>query len=254
LQKARLFSKRREPFSQDGVDIGRKGQRKVMRILIAEDEARSRVELAVSFENAGFNVIEAEDGQEGLFSASEDPLDVALINLTLPVIPGLEVVRRLRAVGKRLPVLALSARNHWQAMVEALNSGVDDVIAKPCEFPEVLARVHVLLRRSYGWSAPDLICPPVRLQMRTRQVTVHGCRVELSNFEYRVLEHLMLRAGEVVSKTELSQRLYGEEHEPEYNAIDTLIARVRRKIDPEGTLVPIITLRGSGYRFALARR
>lgn len=224
-----------------------------MRILIAEDEAPLRVELAVSFESAGFNVIEVEDGEEGLFSASEDPLDVALINLTLPVIPGLEVVRRLRGLGKRLPVLALSARNHWQAMVEALNSGVDDVIAKPCEFPEVLSRVHVLLRRSNGWSAPDLACPPVHLRMRTREVTVYGCRVELSNFEYRLLEHLMLRAGEVVSKTELSQRLYGEEQQPEYNAVDTLIARVRRKIDPEGALAPILTVRGSGYRFALAR-
>jgi two-component system, OmpR family, response regulator PhoP len=225
-----------------------------MRILIAEDEARLRVELAVSFEIAGFNVIEVENGEEGLFSASEDPLDVALINLTLPVIPGLEVVRRLRALGKRLPVLALSARDHWRSMVEALHSGADDVIAKPCEFPEVLARVHGLLRRSNGWWAPDLVCPPVRLRMHTRQVTVYGCRVELSNFEYRVLEHLMLRAGEIVSKTELSQRLYGEEHEPEYNAIDTLIAKVRRKIDLDGTLAPITTIRGSGYRFALARR
>jgi two-component system, OmpR family, response regulator PhoP len=225
-----------------------------MRILIAEDEARLRVELAVSFEIAGFSVIEVENREEGLFCASEDPLDVALINLALPVIPGLEVVRRLRALGKRLPVLALSARDHWQAMVEALNSGADDVIAKPCEFREVLSRVHVLVRRSNGWAVPDLVCPPVRLRMRTRQVTGYGCLMELSSFEYRLLEHLMLRAGEVVSKTELSQRLYGEEHEPEYNAIDTLIARVRRKIDPEGTLAPIVTVRGSGYRFALARR
>jgi two-component system response regulator PhoP len=189
-----------------------------------------------------------------LFSASEEPLDVALINLALPIISGLDVVRRLRQLGKRLPVLALSACNHWHAMVEALNSGADDVIAKPCEFPEVLARVHVLLRRSNGWSVPDLTCWPVCLRMRTRQVTVYGCLVDLSNFEYRVLEHLMLRAGEVVSKTELSQRLYGEECEPEYNAIDTLIVKVRRKIDPDGTLLPIATVRGSGFRFALARR
>jgi two-component system response regulator PhoP len=225
-----------------------------MRILIAEDEARLRVKLAVSFEVAGFSVVEVENGQEGLFCASEDPLDVALINLTLPVIPGFEVVRRLRALGKRLPVLALSARDHWQSMVDALHSGADDVIAKPCEFPEVLSRVHVLLRRSNGWSVPDLSCPPVCLRMRTRQVTVYGCLVELSNFEYRLLEHLMLRAGEVVSRTELSQRLYGEEREPEYNAIDTLIAKLRRKIDLDGTLAPITTVRGSGFRFALARR
>jgi two-component system response regulator PhoP len=225
-----------------------------MRILIADDESRSRIELAVSFEVAGFSVIEAGNGEDGLFSAREDPLDVALINLTLPVIPGLEVVRRLRVHGSKLPVLALSARNHWQAMVEALKSGADDVIAKPCEFPEVLARIHVLLRRSNGWSAPDLACPPVRLRMRTRQVTVYGCLMELSNLEYRLLEHLMLHAGEVVSKTALSQRLYGEEDEPEYNAIDTLIARVRRKIDPDGTLLPITTVRGSGYLFARARR
>jgi two-component system response regulator PhoP len=188
-----------------------------------------------------------------LFCASEDPLDVALINLALPGLSGLEVVRRLRALGKRLPVLAMSARNHWRTLVEALNSGADDVIVKPCEFGEVLARVHVLLRRSNGWSTPDLVCPPLRLSMRKRQVTVYGCLVELSNFEYRVLEHLMLQAGQVISKTALSQRLYGEEQEPEYNAIDTLIAKVRRKIDPEGNLVPIATVRGAGYRLALAR-
>jgi len=225
-----------------------------MRILIAEDEARLRIELAVSFEVAGFSVVEVENGEEGLFSASEDPLDVALIDLTLPVIPGLEVVRRLRVLGKRLPVLAVSARNHWQAMVEALNSGADDVIAKPCEFPEVLSRVNVLLRRSNGWAMPDLVCPPVRLCMRKRQVTVYSCLIELSNFEYRVLEHLMLQAGEIVSKTALSQRLYGEENEPDYNAIDILIAKLRRKIDPDGTLAPIATVRGAGYRLALARR
>jgi two-component system response regulator PhoP len=225
-----------------------------MRILIAEDEARLRVNLAVSFEVAGFNVVEVANGEEGLFCASEDPLDVALINLTLPRISGLDVVRRLRVLGKKLPVLAMSACNHWHSMVDALNSGADDVIAKPCEFGEVLARVHVLLRRSNGWSTPDLVCPPLRLRMRTRQVTVYGCLIELSNFEYRLLEHLMLQAGEVISKTALSQRLYGEEQEPEYNAIDTLILRVRKKIDPDGVLAPITTVRGSGYRFALPRK
>lgn len=221
---------------------------------ISYREARLRVNLAVSFEIAGFSVVEVENGEEGLFCASEDPLDVALINLTLPGISGLDIVRRLRGLGKRLPVLAVSARNHWQAMAEALNNGADDVIAKPCEFPEVLARVHVLLRRSNGWAVPDLVCPPLRLCMRTRQVTVYGCLLELSNFEYRLLEHLMLQAGDIVSKTALSQRLYGEENEPEYNAIDILIAKVRRKIDPEGTLTPIATVRGGGYRLALPRR
>lgn len=224
-----------------------------MRILIAEDEVPLRVNLAVSFEVAGFNVVEAGNGEEGLFCASEDPLDVALIDLALPVISGLEIVRRLRVQGSKLPVIGLSASNHWQAIVEALNGGADDVVAKPCQFAEVLARVHVLLRRRNGWSAPDLVCPPLRLCMRTRQVTVYGCLVELSNLEYRLLEHLMLQAGEVVSRTALSQRLYGEEDEPDYNAVDTLVARLRRKIDPEGALMPIATARGRGYRLVLAR-
>jgi two-component system response regulator PhoP len=210
-----------------------------MRILIAAEEVLLRVKLAISFEIAGFNVVEVADGEEGLFSASEDPLDVALIDLALPRISGLDLVRRLR--------------DHWQARVEALNSGADDVVAKPCEFAEVLARVHVLLRRSNGWAATDLVCGPIRLCMRTQEVTVCGYSVGLSNYEYRVLQHLMLRAGDVVSKTALAQRLYGEDEEPEYNAIDTLIARLRRKLDPEGILTPIATVRGSGYRFVLAR-
>jgi two-component system response regulator PhoP len=225
-----------------------------MRILIAEEETPQRVHLASSFEGAGFSVVEVENGEEGLFSAIERPLDVALINLALPVISGLEVVRRLRVQGSKLPVLALSARNHWRVMMEALDSGADDVIAKPFQFAEVLARVNVLLRRRNGRSAPDLVCPPLRLRMRTRQVTVYGGLVELSNMEYRLLEHLMLQAGEVISRTELSQLLYGEEGEPEYNAVDALIARLRRKIDPEGNLAPIATVRGDGYRLALARK
>ena len=224
-----------------------------MRILIAAEEVLLRVKLAISFEVAGFSVVEVADGQEGLFSASEDPLDVALIDLALPRISGLDLVRRLRALGRKLPVMVLSTRDHWQAQVEALNSGADDVVAKPCEFAEVLARVHVLLRRSNGWAAADLVCGPIRLRMRTQEVTVCGFPVQLSNYEYRLLEHLMLQAGQIVSKTALAQRLYGEEEEPEYNAIDTLIARVRRKLDPEGILTPIATVRGSGYRFVLAR-
>jgi two-component system response regulator PhoP len=224
-----------------------------MRILIAAEEVLLRVKLAISFEVAGFSVVEVADGEEGLFSASEDPLDVALIDLALPRISGLDLVRRLRALGRKLPVMVLSARDHWQPKVEALNSGADDVIAKPCEFAEVLARVQVLLQRSNGWAAADLVCGPIRLRMRAREVTVCGYLVQLSNFEYRLLEHLMLQAGQIVSKTALAQRLYGEEEEPEYNAIDTLIARLRRKLDPEGILTPIVTVRGSGYRFVLAR-
>ncbi len=224
-----------------------------MRILVVEDEAVLRESLKTRLEAAGFTVDEARDGEEGLFAGREYPLDVAIVDLGLPAVPGLEVIRRLRGEGKTYPILILTARDNWQDKVEGLQAGADDYVAKPFHFEEVLARVQALLRRSGGWASPQLKCGPVVLDTRAQTVNVRGEAVELTTFEYRILEHLMLRAGEVISKSELTERLYDQDYERDSNVIEVLIGRLRRKLDPRDELQPIETLRGRGYRFALAR-
>jgi two-component system response regulator PhoP len=195
----------------------------------------------------------AADGEEGLYQGREYPIDLAVIDLGLPKLPGLELIRQLRAAGRAFPILVLTARARWQDKVEGLEAGADDYVAKPFEFEEVLARIHALLRRAGGWASAQLRCGPVVLDTREQRVTVGGAPVELTTFEYRILEHMMLRAGDVISKTELTERLYEQDFERDSNTIEVFVGRLRRKLDPDETLHPIETLRGRGYRFALAR-
>ncbi|HEY3786756.1 MAG TPA: response regulator transcription factor [Steroidobacteraceae bacterium] len=224
-----------------------------MRVLVVEDELSLRESLKERLIEAGFTVDVAADGEEGLFAAAELPLDVAIVDLGLPKLPGLELIRQVRARRKSYPILILTARDRWQDKVEGLQAGADDYVAKPFHFEEVLARVQALLRRAGGWASPELVCGPVTLDTRAQTVRVSGSAVELTTFEYRILEHLMLRAGEVISKTELTERLYDEESERDSNVIEVLVGRLRRKLDPQDTVRPIETLRGRGYRFALPR-
>ena len=203
-----------------------------MRVLVVEDEAALRDSLKERLAAAGFSVDVARDGNEGLFAGLEYPLDVAVIDLGLPNLPGLEVIRRLRAARKTYPILILTARDNWQDKVEGLQA---------------------LLRRAGGWASPQLNCGAVVLDTRAQTVAVSGAPVELTTFEYRILEHLMLRAGDVISKTELTERLYDQDFERDSNVIEVLVGRLRRKLDPQDELRPIETLRGRGYRFALPR-
>ncbi len=225
-----------------------------MRILVVEDEQVLRTSLTAQFTAEGFNVDSAADGEEGLYFGREYPLDLAIVDLGLPKLSGLEVIKRLRAEGKSFPILILTARDQWQDKVEGLQSGADDYVVKPFHFPEVLARTRALLRRSAGWAHAVLQGGPIALDTRTQQVTVAGQPVELTGFEYRVLEYLMHRAGEVVSKTELTERLYAQDFDRDSNTIEVFIGRLRRKLDPNEIHHPIETLRGRGYRFALERK
>ncbi|MGD9842127.1 MAG: response regulator [Steroidobacteraceae bacterium] len=225
-----------------------------MRILIVEDETALRTSLVTQFTGAGFNVDSAADGEEGLYFGREYPLDLAIIDLGLPRLSGLEVIKILRAEAKTYPILILTARDHWQDKVEGLQSGADDYVAKPFHFPEVLARAQALLRRSAGWAQAVLQAGPIALDTRTQKVSVDGNPVDLTSFEYKVLEHLMHRAGEVVSKTELTERLYAQDFDRDSNTIEVFIGRLRRKLDPAENFRPIETLRGRGYRFALERK
>lgn len=224
-----------------------------MRILVVEDETALRDSLKHDLSAAGFTVDLAADGEEGLYAGREYPVDIAIVDLGLPKLPGLELIRTLRAERKTFPILVLTARDRWQDKVAGLDAGADDYVAKPFRFEEVLARVQALLRRAGGWASPVLSCGPVVLDLRAQTVAVRGEAIDLTTFEYRLLEHLMMRAGEVISKTELTERLYAQDFERDSNTIEVFMGRLRRKLDPDEALQPIETLRGRGYRFVLPR-
>ena len=224
-----------------------------MRLLLVEDDSGLNQTLRAQLERAGYTVSAASDGREGLYVATEYPLDLAIVDLGLPGLSGLELIRALRAEGKDYPVLVLTARDRWQDKVEALKIGADDYVVKPFHVEELLARVDALLRRASGWAQSELVCGPVTLDTRTQQVRVDGERLDLTAFEFRLLEYLMLHAGEVVSKTQITEALYDQDFERDSNVIEVFIGRLRKKLDPDGQLKPIETLRGRGYRFALAR-
>ncbi|MEM8982900.1 MAG: response regulator transcription factor [Pseudomonadota bacterium] len=224
-----------------------------MRLLIVEDDAELRGALAEELRRAGFAVELAADGEEGLYFATEYPIDLAVIDLGLPKLPGIDIIRRLREDGKDYPILILTARDRWQDKVDGLSAGADDYVAKPFHVEELLARINALLRRSGGWASAELRCGPVVLDTKRQLLTVDGHEVDLTGHEYKLLEHLMLRAGEVISKTELTERLYDQDFERDSNVIEVFIGRLRKKLDPDDALKPIETLRGRGYRFALER-
>ena len=224
-----------------------------MRILLIEDEAQLREPLAERLRKEGYAVDAAADGQEGHYLGAENACDLAVVDLGLPKLDGIEVVRRWRAAGRSFPVLILTARGRWQDKVEGLEAGGDDYLVKPFHVEELLARINALTRRAAGWSQPKLRCGPIELDTRAQQVAVGGAPVELTTYEYKVLQFLMLRAGEVVSKTDLTEHLYDQDFDRDSNVIEVFVGRLRKKLDPDGTLGPIETLRGRGYRLTLAR-
>jgi two-component system response regulator PhoP len=224
-----------------------------MRVLIVEDEAPLREQLASRFSAESYAVDVAADGEEGLYLGSEFPFDVAVIDLGLPKLSGIELIQRLRAAGKTFPILILTARGRWQEKVEGLEAGGDDYLVKPFHMEELLARLKVLLRRAAGWSQPILRCAPIALDTVTQQVSVNGVPVDLTAYEYNLLEYLMLHNGEVISKAELTEHLYDQDFDRDSNVLEVLVGRLRRKLDPGSDVQPIETLRGRGYRFTLER-
>ncbi len=219
-----------------------------MRILIVEDELTLCTQLKDFFANKGFAVDTASTAQDGLYLAIEYPLDAAIVDIGLPDFSGIELIKKLRERQSGLPVLLLTARSRWQDKVEGLEAGADDYLAKPFHYEELLARVNALLRRSQGQSQPVLRFANIELNTLSQEVTVGGRSVELTAYEYKVLEYLLFRKGEVVSKTVLTEHIYDEDFERDSNVIEVFIGRLRKKLDPDGVTQPIETLRGRGYR------
>jgi len=224
-----------------------------MRLLVIEDDATLRDTLAADLRDSGFAVEQAVDGKEGLYFALEYPIDLAIVDLGLPEMSGLDLIREVREQGKTYPILILTARDRWQDKVDGLSAGGDDYVVKPFHVEEVSARVNALLRRSGGWASSVLRADPVTLDMSRQELKVSGALINLTSFEYKIIEYLMVRAGQVISKSELTDRLYDQDFERDSNVIEVFIGRLRRKLDPDNLIQPIETLRGRGYRFALDR-
>ncbi len=224
-----------------------------MRLLVIEDDETLRQSQATKLGDEGFAVEQAGDGREGLYFSLEYPVDLAIIDLGLPEMSGLDIIRKVREDGKTYPILILTARDRWQDKVDGLSAGADDYVVKPFHYEEVSARVNALLRRAGGWASSVLSAGPVTLDMSRQDVTVSEQSIELTSFEYKIIEYLMVRAGEVISKSELTDRLYDQDFERDSNVIEVFIGRLRKKLDPDNTIKPIETLRGRGYRFALER-
>ena len=222
-----------------------------MRVLVIEDELLLQQQIASRLQAEGYVVDASGDGKEGLYRATEYPHDVVIVDLGLPGLSGIEIIRKLRAQGKNLPVLILTARRRWQDKVEGLEAGADDYVVKPFQMEELLARLKALLRRAAGTAQNILSLGALTLDLAAQKVQFNGREIELTTFEYRLLEHLIKERDKVVSKDELADYLYPHDEDRDSNVIEVLIGRLRRKLDPEGMLNPIETLRGRGYRFAL---
>ncbi len=218
-----------------------------MRILIVEDEVKLCEQIHDFFAEKGFAVDTAHTGRDGYYMGKEYPIDAAVIDIGLPDFSGIELIKSLRKDKIRVPILILTARSRWQEKVEGLEAGADDYLVKPFHYEELLARVNALIRRSAGQAHPVLTHDNIELDTVAQEVKVSGVTLELTAYEYKVLEYLMFRKGEVVSKSVLTAHIYDEDFERDSNVLEVFIGRLRKKLDPDGSRKPIETLRGRGY-------
>jgi two-component system response regulator PhoP len=219
-----------------------------MRLLIVEDDMALRQSLAAKLRDAYFTVDEAGTAAEAEYFAAEFAVQLAIIDLGLPDCSGVDLIKRLRAARYSFPVVILTAREHWQDKVKGLNAGADDYVVKPFNIDELKARINALLRRAAGHAQPVLRAGPVTMNTQGREVRVNDQVVTLTAFEYRLLEILVMRAGQVVSKAQLTDQLYDQDFERDSNVVEVLLTRLRNKLDPERKLGLIETIRGQGYR------
>ena len=219
-----------------------------MRILVVEDEQTICSQIKKFLSEKGFAVDTAYTGSDGHYLGKEYPIDAAIVDIGLPDFSGIELIERLRKDDINFPILILTARSRWQEKVQGLEAGADDYLVKPFHYEELLARLNALIRRSGGKAHPVLAHANIELDTVAQEVKVSGKRLELTAYEYKVLEYLMFRKGEVVSKSVLTEHIYDEDFDRDSNVIEVFIGRLRKKLDPDGSVKPIETLRGRGYR------
>jgi two-component system OmpR family response regulator len=218
-----------------------------MRILVVENEPQLQVRLTDLLRAAGHSVDATGDGREAQFLGETEDVDAVVLDLGLPGVDGLTVLRHWRTAGRTMPVLILTARDAWHEKVAGIDAGADDYLAKPFHAEELLARLRALLRRAGGHATAVLSCGTLQLDPRSSRVTLDGQTIRLTSHEYKLLEVLMHRQGAVVSRGELIEHLYAQEVERDSNTIEVFIARLRRKLPG----VTLETVRGLGYRLSL---
>jgi len=217
-----------------------------LRVLVVEDDPDLARQLKAALAGAGYAVDAAADGEEGHFLGDTEPYDAVILDLGLPVLDGVSVLKRWRAAGRAMPVLILTARDRWSEKVAGFDAGADDYVTKPFQMEEVLARVRALIRRAAGHVSAELECAGLRLVTGTGRVTVDGTPVKLTAQELRLLDYLMHHQGKVVSRTELTEHIYDQDFDRESNTIEVFVGRLRRKLGAGY----ITTVRGLGYRLA----
>jgi len=215
-----------------------------MRVLLVEDEPTLAAQLRQVLAEAGYAVDHAADGREAWYLGGVQPYDAIVLDLGLPVLDGLSVLKRWRSEGVSTPVLVLTARDQWHEKVAGIDAGADDYLTKPFHTEELLARVRALIRRAQGLSSPLLQCGPLALDTRSGRVLLDGQPVSLTSHEYRLLAYLMHHPGELVSRSDLTEHLYAQDTERDSNTIEVFVARLRKKLPAE----LIETVRGLGYR------
>ncbi len=215
-----------------------------MRVLVVEDDVRVAVQVTETLRDAGYVVESADEGEEAQFLGETEDYDAVVLDLGLPGVDGLTVLQRWRTAGRSMPVLVLTARDTWRDKVTGLRAGADDYLAKPFELEEMVARVEALIRRSAGHASPLLKCGEIQLDTATGRVALAGKPVALTALEYRTLSYLMHHARQIVSKTRLTEHIYGQDFDRDSNVIEVLINRLRQKIGRHS----IETYRGRGYR------
>ena len=220
-----------------------------MKLLVVEDEALLRHHLNTRLSEAGHVVQAVANAEEALYQAEQFNHDLAVIDLGLPGMGGLDLIRQLRTQGRTFPILILTARGNWQDKVEGLAAGADDYVVKPFQFEELEARLNALLRRSSGFIQPTIIAGPLLLDLNRKQATLDDAPLALTAYEYRILEYLMRHHQQVVAKDRLMEQLYPGDDERDPNVIEVLVGRLRRKLEGETGFKPIDTVRGLGYLF-----
>jgi two-component system OmpR family response regulator len=215
-----------------------------MRVLVIEDDVDLQRQLNAALGEAGYAVDQAYDGEEGEFLGQTESYDAVVLDLGLPKLDGLSVLRSWRESDNNVPVLILTARGSWTERVEGIDAGADDYLSKPFQMAELVARVRALIRRASGHGSAELTCGPVRLDTRANRVSVDGAPVSLTAHEYRVLAYLMHHQGRTVSRSELSEHVYAHDLDRDSNTIEVFVRRLRKKLGRE----LIKTERGLGYR------
>lgn len=222
-----------------------------MRVLVVEDDLTLQQQLVSSLSKKGYAVDAVDNGKDALYFGAEFPIDIGIVDLGLPDISGMDVIKQLRGKGLTFPILILTARTRWEEKVEGLEAGADDYLVKPFHTEELLARMNALIRRAAGVATAQLVCGPIILDTNAQQVLVDSSPIQLTAYEYKMLEYMMMHSGRVISKTEITEHIYDQDFDRDSNVIEVFVGRLRKKLDPNDMLKPIETLRGRGYRFSI---